>query len=115
MFGFIKRGGNKSAWVVAIVNVIIFTLMSMVVPKLVNVFNQFGSEHPDFTQFMLEFHHYTSLIGGIGLIGAMFIQFNHHQIGWLLIGISSMVVFATIVMTIIGMYLPIFTLGQVVN
>ena len=115
MFGFIKRGGNKSAWAVAIVNVIIFTLMSKVIPQFIEVFNQFGSELPEFTSFMIEFHNYTGLFGGLGIIGALFIQFNHHQVGWFLIGISSTIVFVTIVLTVIGMYLPIFTMGQVVN
>ncbi len=115
MFGFIQRGGIKSAWVVAIVNVIIFSLMSMIIPKFIEIFAQPGSELPSFTNFMLEFHNYTGIIGAAGLIGALLVQLNNHHIGWILIGISSTFVLSTIIITIIGMYLPIFMLGQVVS
>jgi len=115
MFGFLKKGGNKGAWLIAIVNVIIFSLISLVVPQFIDIFSQLGADLPALTKFMLNFHGYTGLLGAIGLIGATLIQFNHHQSGWLLIGISSSLVFVTIVLTVISMYLPIFTMGQVVN
>ena len=115
MFGFIKKGGSKSAWVVAIVNVVIFTLMSLVIPQFFEIFRELNSELPRLTIYILEFHNYTSLIGGLGLIGALFVQFNYHKIGWLLIGISSSVVFVAIVLTIIGLYLPIINMGQAIT
>ncbi len=115
MFGFIKRGGNKSAWIIAFINVVIFTLMSLVIPQFIEIFRQSNAELPGLTLIMIEFHSYTSIIGGLGLLGALLVQFNHHKLGWFFIGISSSILFVAIVLTIIGMYAPIFSMGQVVN
>ena len=87
--------------------------MVMIPSQFIDVFNQFGTKLPDFTIFMIKLHNYPSIIGGLGLIGVLLIQLNHHPIGWLLIGVVTTILFAAIVLTIIAMYLPIITMGEV--
>ena len=94
---------------------IIFILLSYVIPEFEELFEGFGADLPSFTKLVLTIHEYFYLLALPGVIGNVLIYNSKNVAGWWLVGFSGAMGILLIPLTIIAMYLPIFEMSRVVN
>ncbi|MEY4562953.1 MAG: hypothetical protein RLZZ618_2230 [Pseudomonadota bacterium] len=107
-------------WVLLLFSVVVGSMAWTTIPVFVDLFRSFGSDLPPFTLFVIEESWRLLGLTFLLLTPTLMLTFVHRispaqrRLAWRAFAVGTVMVLASLAAVVIGMYLPILRMGQVV-